>query len=208
MIDLYTWGTSNGRKASVMLEECGLSYRTIAVDIDNGQQHDPAFAAILPAGKIPAIVDHDAPRPDGSGPTVIFETGAILLHLAEKTQRFLPAAGPARTTCLQWFMFGLSTLGPSLQQLHYFNRRRGEPVQVAIDRYAAEAARLYSVLDSRLATSAHLGGSDYTIADIATYPWTARHEWQKVNLADYPNVHRWYEVVGARPAVKRGFAVP
>jgi GST-like protein len=208
MIDLYTWETSNGRKASVMLEECGLEYRVFAVDIDHGGQHDPAYRAILPAGKIPAIVDHDFLLADGSGPHLIFESGAILLYLANKVHRFLPADGGARSECMQWFMFGLSTLGPLLQQLHYFNRRGGEPVQVAVERYAGEAARLYGVLEQRLANVAYLGGSEYTIADIATYPWIARHEWQKITLADFPNVRRWYDTVGARAAVRRGFAVP
>lgn len=208
MIDLYTWETSNGRKASVMLEECGLDYRVVPVDIDRGEQQGPAYRDILPAGKIPAIVDHDATLPDGSGPLLVFETGAILLYLAAKAKCLLPTEGAAHSICLQWFMFGMSTLGPSLQQLHHFNRRGGDPVTVAVERYAGEAARLYRTLDRRLASVEYLAGDGYTVADIAVFPWIARHDWQRIDLAAYPHVRRWYTTIGRRPAVQRGLAVP
>ncbi len=208
MIDLYTWETSNGRKASVMLEECGLEYQVFPVDIGKGEQHDPNFLLINPDNKIPAIVDHDPPAGLGSRPHVVFESGAILLYLAEKTGRFVPNDPAARSLCLQWLMFGLSGFGPMLQQLHYFNRQTKEPVPFAIQRYSDEAARLYRVLNKRLGDVEYLAGAEYTIADIAAYPWVARYEWQKVDLADYPNVQRWYARIGGRPAVQRGFQVP
>lgn len=208
MIDLYTWETSNGRKASVMLEECGLPYRAIAVDIDHGEQHLPAWQDLLPAGRIPAMVDHDPLPADGPGPVHLFESGAILLYLAGRSGRFLPASGRARSECLQWFAFGLSTFGPLLQQLHWFNRRPGPPVEAAVDRYAAEARRLYGILERRLASSPWVGGAEYGIADIAAHPWVARHEWQRITLAAYPHVQRWFDTVAERPAVRRGYAVP
>jgi GST-like protein len=208
MIDLYTWETSNGRKASVMLEECGLAYRVFPVDIGKGAQHAPEYLQLNPDNKIPAIVDHDPPAGFGNKPHTVFESGAILLYLAEKTGRLIPEDPVARSLCLQWLMFGLSGFGPMLQQLHYFNRQTAQPVPFAIERYSNEAARLYQVLNKRLADAEYLAGAEYTIADIAAYPWVARYEWQKIDVAAYPNVQRWYAEIGKRPAVQRGFQVP
>jgi GST-like protein len=205
---LYTWDTSNGRKASVMLEETGLEYRVVPVDIGKRMQHDPAYVLINPTTKIPAIVDHNPPAGFGDKPHAVFETGAILLYLADKADRLMPKDPAARSLCLQWTMFALSGFGPTCQQLHYFNRIPTEPVPYTIKHYTAETERLYRVLDQRLQGSAYLAGSEYTIADIAAYPWVARYEWQKIDLADYPGVQRWYATISERPAVQRGFAVP
>jgi GST-like protein len=208
VIDLYTWGTSNGRKASVMLEETGLDYRVFPIDIDKNMQRQPDYVSINPTTKIPAIVDHDPPAGFGDGPHALFETGAILLYLADKADRLLPRDPAARSLCLQWMMFGLSGFGPTCQQLHFFNRIPKEPVPYAIAHYTAETERLYRVLDQRLQGSDYLAGSEYTIADIAAFPWVARYEWQKIDLAQYPGVLRWYAAISERPAVQRGFNVP
>jgi GST-like protein len=203
MISLHTWATPNGRKIAIMLEECALPYVVIPVDIGKGEQFLPEFLAVNPNGKIPAIVDDDA---DGS-PFRLFESGAILIYLAEKTRRFLPTAGRERHTVLQWLMFQMGGVGPMFGQAHHFLRFAPQPVPYAIDRYVQETARLYAVLDQRLGESEFLG-SDYSIADIATYPWVARHEWHQVNLDGFANVRRWFDVIGERPAVRRGMQVP
>ncbi len=200
MITLHTWATPNGRKVSIMLEECDLPYVVRKIDITRGEQFDPAFVAVNPNAKIPAIEDDE-------GPLTIFESGAILIYLAEKTGRFLPPAGALRYHALQWLMFQMGGVGPMFGQTHHFLRFAPEPVPYAIDRYRKETRRLYGVLDARLAAADYLAG-DYSVADIATYPWVARHEWQEIDLTDFSNVRRWYEVVGARPAVSRGMAVP
>lgn len=205
MIDLYTWSTPNGRKISIMLEECGLPYRVHTVDITRGEQFRPEFVAINPNSKIPAIVDDEGP--DGK-PITLFESGAILIYLAEKTGRFLPAAPRSRYETLQWLMFQMGAIGPMFGQAHHFLRFAPEPVPYAIERYTKEVRRLYGVLDRRLAEAPWLAANDYTIADIATYPWVARHEWQQVDLRDYPHVQDWFERIGQRPAVQRGMAVP
>ncbi|MFQ5785350.1 MAG: glutathione binding-like protein [Alphaproteobacteria bacterium] len=205
MIDLYTWSTPNGRKASIMLEELALAYRVFEIDITKGEQHDPEFLAISPNNKIPAIVDHDAP--DG-GSLSIFESGAILIYLAEKCDRFLPSAFRPRLAVLQWLMFQMGNVGPFFGQAHHFRRFAPEKVPYAIERYTNETRRLYSVMDKRLGETAYLAGDDYTIADIATFPWAARHSWQGVDLAEFPNVKRWYDAVWRRPAVKKGYDVP
>lgn len=202
MIDLYTWGTPNGRKVSIMLEETGLAYRVHAVDIGKGQQHEAAFLAINPNGKIPALVDDAGP---GGKAITVFESGAILVYLAEKTGAFLPAE--SRYEVLQWLMWQMGGFGPMLGQAHYFRRMAKEPVPLAIERYTNEAHRLYGVLDRRLGEAEYVAGC-YSIADMAIYPWASRHEWHAVDLAEYSNVKRWYEAVGARPAVVRGMAVP
>ena len=205
MIELYTWRTPNGRKVSVMLEECGLAYRVHKIDIGKDEQFAPAFLAISPNNKIPAIVDPEGP--DGR-PMSLFESGAILVYLAGKTGRFLPADVRGKYVALQWLMFQMGGIGPMFGQLHHFLRAAKEEVPYAIDRYTKEKDRLYGVLDKRLGEAAFLAGDDYTIADIATYPWVARHEWHKTDLAAFPNVKRWFDAISARPAVVRGMAVP
>lgn len=204
MINLYTWGTPNGRKVSIMLEECGLPYRVQPIDISRGEQFASAFVAINPNSKIPAIVDETGP--DGK-PMTLFESGAILLYLANRTGKFLPLDECRKYEALQWLMFQMGGVGPMFGQAHHFLRFASEPVPYAIKRYSAETARLYGVLDQRLGQSEFLAG-EYSIADMATFPWVARHEWHKINLADYPNVQRWHEAIAARPAVQRGMAVP
>jgi GST-like protein len=204
MITLYTWGTPNGRKVSIMLEECALRYRVKTIDITQGEQLGPEFVAINPNSKIPAIVDPDGP--DGK-PITLFESGAILLYLAGKTGRFLPTSDRGKYEALQWLMFQMGGVGPMFGQTHHFLRFAPAPLPYAIKRYSTETARLYGVLDQRLGEAAYLA-AEYSIADMATYPWVARHEWQKIDLADYPNVRRWHEAIGARPAVQRGMAVP
>ena len=204
MITLYTWGTPNGRKVSIMLEECGLPYRVNAIDITQGEQFAPEFVAINPNSKIPAIVDPEGP--DG-WPMTLFESGAILLYLAGKTGRFLPVCERGKYEATQWLMFQMGGVGPMFGQTHHFLRFAPEPLPYAIKRYRTETARLYGVLDKRLGEADFLAG-EYSIADMATFPWVARHEWQKIDLADYPNVQRWYATIAARPAVQRGMAVP
>jgi GST-like protein len=202
MIDLYTWGTPNGRKVSIMLEETGLPYRVHPIDISKGQQHEAAFQAINPNGKIPALVDDEGP---GGKPLTVFESGAMLIYLADKAGSFLPAE--VRYDVLQWLMWQMGGFGPMLGQAHYFRRMAKEQVPHAIERYTNEARRLYGVLDKRLAEVDYVAGP-YSIADMAIYPWVARHEWHAVELADFPNVKRWYDAVGVRPAVVKGMAVP
>lgn len=204
MITLYTWGTPNGRKISIMLEECALPYRVQPVDITQGDQFSPEFIAINPNAKIPAIVDNQGP--DGETLT-LFESGAILVYLAAKSGNFLPASEHGKYEALQWLMFQMGGIGPMFGQTHHFLRAAKEWIPYAIKRYGGETARLYGVLDERLGQAEFLA-SEYSIADIATFPWVARHEWHKTKLADYPNVRRWYEAIAARPAVQRGMAVP
>ena len=204
MIELYTWSTPNGRKLSVMLEECGLPYRVHKVDIGKGDQFKPEFLAINPNNRIPAIVD---PRgPDGK-PFQLFESGAILVYLSGKTGRFLPQSVRAKYVALQWLMFQMGGVGPMFGQAHHFLRAAKEQVPYGIKRYSDETRRLYGVLEARLGQAAFLA-EEYSIADIATYPWVARHEWHKVDLNDFPGVKRWYHTIAARPAVARGMAVP
>lgn len=205
MIDLYTWSTPNGRKASITLEETGLPYNVHAVDINKGEQFTPEYVAICPNSKIPAIVDSDGP---GGGAFALFESGAILIYLAEKAGRFLPPEPRARYATLQWLMFQMGGVGPFFGQAHHFMRFAKEQVPYAIERYGKETRRLYAVMDRQLAANAYLAGADYSIADIATYPWVARFEFHRVNLAEFPNVKRWFDAIGARPAVRRGMAVP
>jgi GSH-dependent disulfide-bond oxidoreductase len=204
MIELYTWTTPNGRKVSIMLEETGLPYNVHPVDISKGEQFRPDFVAINPNSKIPAIIDSDGP---GGAPLAVFESGAILIYLAEKTGKLLPRDPVARMAALQWLMFQMGGVGPMFGQAHHFLRAAPEPVPYGIERYTKETRRLYGVLDRRLGEAAYLAG-EYSIADIATFPWVARHEWHKVELAEFPNVARWYAAIGARPAVARGMRVP
>jgi GST-like protein len=204
MIALYTWSTPNGRKVSILLEELGLAYRVHPVDIGKGEQFRPDYLKINPNGKIPAIVDPEGP--DGR-PVAMMESGAILLYLAEKTGRLLPQSARGRCEVLQWLMFQMGGVGPFFGQVHHFLRAAKEPVPYAIERYVRETRRLYGVLDARLSERDYLAG-DYSIADIATYPWVARYEWHKTDLGDFPNVKRWFEAISARPAVQRGMNVP
>jgi GSH-dependent disulfide-bond oxidoreductase len=204
LIDLYTWSTPNGRKVSIMLEEVALPYKVHAVDIGKGHQFEANFVAVSPNSKIPAIVDSDGP--DGT-PYSLFESGAILLYLSDKTGRFLPQMKTQRFEAIQWLMFQMGGVGPMFGQVHHFLRAAPEPVPYAIERYSKETRRLYGVLDKRLAGRDWLT-SEYSVADIATYPWVARHEWHKVDLADFPNVKRWFDVISARPAVQQGMTVP
>ena len=204
MIELHTWTTPNGRKVSVMLEECGLPYTVHKVNIGQNEQFKPEFLAISPNNRIPAIVDSDGP--DGK-PIHLFESGAILVYLAGKTGKFLPTSTKGKYEALQWLMWQMGGVGPMFGQAHHFLRAAPEQVPYGIKRYTDEAKRLYGVLDRRLAEAAYMAG-EYSIADIATYPWIARHEWHKVDLAEFPNVKRWYDTIGRRPAVVRGMAVP
>jgi GST-like protein len=204
MIELYTWSTPNGRKVSMMLEECGLAYNVHKIDIGAGDQFKPGYMAINANSKIPSIIDSEGP--DGKSITMM-ESGAILVYLAGKTGRFLPDSVRGKYKALEWLMFQMGGVGPMFGQVHHFLRSAKEPVPYAIERYTKEKDRLYGVLDKRLGEAGYLAG-EYSIADIAAYPWVARYEWHKTNLADFPSVKRWFDAISARPAVKRGMAVP
>jgi GST-like protein len=203
LIDLYSWPTPNGHKIHIMLEECGLPYNVHAVDIGAGDQFDPEFLKISPNNKIPAIVDSDGP--DGK-PISLFESGAILIYLAAKTGRLLPADVRDKYVVLQWLMFQMGGVGPMLGQAHHFRLYAPQKIDYAIDRYTNEAKRLYGVMDRRLAEVPYFAG-EYSIADIAVFPWTSAPERQGVDPADYPNFQRWRDAVAARPAVQRGVRV-
>ena len=205
MIDLYTWPTPNGHKIHIMLEECKLPYRVHPINIGAGDQFQPDFLKISPNNKIPALVDSEGP--DGK-PISLFESGAILVYLAAKTGQFMPKSDRAKYEVLQWLMFQMGGVGPMFGQVHHFLRAAKEPVPYAIERYVSETRRLYGVLDAHLAKHEWLAGGEYTIAEMATYPWVARHEWHKTDLNDFPNVKRWYDRISARPAVQRGMAIP
>ncbi|MDE0096287.1 MAG: glutathione S-transferase N-terminal domain-containing protein [Gammaproteobacteria bacterium] len=198
MIDLYTWTTPNGRKVSIMLEEVGLPYTVHGVDITADEQFDPGFLAISPNNKIPAIVDHEAGRS-------LFESGAILIYLAEKTGMLMPAEN--RWEILEWLMFQMGGFGPMLGQAHHFVHFNPEASGYARNRYEEEADRLYSVLDERLEDRRFVAG-DYSIADIALWPWASRWEWQGIDMDEFENVKRWYLDIAARPAVQKGYHVP
>jgi GST-like protein len=204
VIDLYTWPTPNGHKIHIMLEETGLPYRAVPVDIGAGDQFGPDFLEISPNNKIPAVVDPDGP--DGA-PIHLFESGVILIYLAEKSGRFLPAAPRARYDTLQWLMFQMGNVGPMLGQAHHFRYYAPQKIPYAYERYTNEAKRLYGVLDRRLETVPYVAGDDYTIADMAIFPWLRSHERQGIDLADYPSVRRWFDAIAARPAVGRALEV-
>ena len=204
MIDLYTWSTPNGRKVSIMLEETGLDYRVKPVNIGQGEQFAPEFLKISPNNRIPAIVDHAGPKGQAFA---LFESGAILLYLAYKSGKLLPGDPAQQFKVMQWLMFQMGGIGPMLGQAHHFLRAAPQPVPYAIERYTQETRRLYKVLDHQLEDQEFIAG-DYSIADIATYPWIARHEWHQVALADFPSVQRWFVGMGARPAVQKGMAQP
>ena len=204
MIDLYTWTTPNGRKVSIMLEETGLPYRVHPIDIGKGEQFTAEFLAINPNNRIPAIVDQEGP--DGRA-FKLFESGAILLYLSWKTGRFLPRKPAQQFEAIQWLMFQMGGVGPMFGQVHHFLRSAPEPVPYAIERYTRETRRLYKVLDGHLAGRDWLG-AEYSVADIATYPWVARYEWHKVDLNEFPSVKHWFDRIGARPAVQTGMKIP
>jgi GSH-dependent disulfide-bond oxidoreductase len=201
MIDLHYWPTPNGWKIAIMLEEVGLPYRIAPVSIVRGEQFKPDFLKISPNNRIPAIVDNDPP---GGGPPIsLFESGAILLYLAEKTGKFFPKDLRARYEVTQWLVWQVAGLGPMLGQTHHFRNFAPEKIPYAINRYVNEANRLYGVLDKRLEGRDYLAG-DYSIADIACFPWTILHEHQGQSFDEFPNVKRWFEKIEARPAVQRG----
>lgn len=202
-IELYYWPTPNGHKITIFMEEAGLPYQVHPVDIGNGDQFKPDFLKLSPNNKMPVIVDPDGP--DGK-PLAIFESGAILMYLAEKTGKYLPASIRERYQVIEWLMFQMAGLGPMLGQAHHFRGYAPEKLPYAIERYTKEASRLYGVLDRRLAGQDYVAG-EYSIADMAIYPWIISHERQGQNLADFPYLKRWFERVGARAAVQRGIAV-
>ena len=200
MIDLYTWTTPNGRKASIMLEETGLPYTAHAVDITAGEQFEPEFLKISPNNKIPAIVDHE-------NGVAMMQSGAILLYLAEKAGMLMPKEGRTSWQLMEWLMWQMGDLGPMLGQVHHFLKFNKGKSAYAEERYFKEAQRLYGVLDRRLADHEYLV-DEYSVADIATWPWISRFEWQTIDLDDYPNVKRWYLAIASRPAVQKGYHVP
>jgi GST-like protein len=200
MIDLYTWGTPNGRKVSIALEELSLPYRAVPINITEDEQFGPEFLAVAPNNKIPAIVDHDAG-------IRMMESGAILFYLAEKTGRLLPAEAPERYAVMEWLMWQMGGPGPMLGQVHHFVHFNPGKAPYAEERFTNEAQRLYRVLDERLNAREFVAGA-YSIADIAIWPWISRFEWQRIDLAAYPNVKRWYQAIADRPAVQKGYHVP
>ena len=202
MIDLHTWTTPNGRKVSIMLEECGLPYRVHPVNIGKDEQFKPDFLAISPNNRIPAIVDSEGP---GGKPLPLFESGAILIYLADKTGQFFPEKNKYKI--LQWLMWQMGGVGPMFGQAHHFIRAKKDEIPYGTERYVTEAKRLYGVADRHLASHEYFA-NEYSIADIAIYPWTARHEWHRVDLAAFPHVKRWYDAIGKRPAVVKGMNVP
>jgi GST-like protein len=204
MIEVYSWATPNGHKVHVMLEECALPYRVVAVDIGAGDQFKPEFLAISPNNKIPAIVDPDGP--DGK-PISLFESGAILLYLAGKSGRFLPADTRGKYNVLQWLMFQMGSVGPMLGQAHHFRVYAPEKIAYAIDRYTNEARRLYRVMNDQLARSRYIAGPDYTIADIAIFPWLRSWKNQGIEWSEFPHLKGWFDEIAARPAVMRGVEV-
>jgi GST-like protein len=204
MIDLYFWTTPNGYKVTILLEELELPYNVIPVHIGKGEQFKSEFLKISPNNKIPALVDHDGP---GGLPIAVFESGAIMMYLAEKSGwRFMPTDMRQRYDVMQWLMFQMGSVGPMLGQAHHFRRYAPEQIPYAVERYTNEARRIYRVIDKRLGEAPYLAG-DYSIADMATYPWLRPHKWQGQDLADFPNLSRWYADMRARPAVQRGLAV-
>jgi len=204
MIDFYYWPTPNGWKISIMLEECGLPYRVIPVDIGKGDQFKPEFLAITPNHRIPAIVDPDGP---GGKTLTLFESGAILIYLAEKTGKLMPSDPQARYHALQWLMFQMGGVGPMFGQYNHFAAYAPEKLPYAIERYGNEVKRLHRVLDKRLSESEYLAGPEYGMADIATFPWVRNPQRRGIELSEYPSVKRWHDAIAARPAVQRGVEV-
>jgi GST-like protein len=204
MIEVFSWATPNGHKVHIMLEECGLPYRAIPVDIGAGDQFKPEFLKISPNNKIPAITDPDGP---GGKPISLFESGAILVYLAGKTGRFMPASDHGKYEVLQWLMFQMGSVGPMLGQAHHFRMYAPDKIEYAVNRYTNEARRIYGVIDRRLSQSAWLGGSEYSIADIATFPWLRSWQNQGIVLSEYPHLQAWFDKIAERPAVQRGVKV-
>jgi GSH-dependent disulfide-bond oxidoreductase len=204
MIEVYSWATPNGHKVHIMLEECGLPYRVHAVDIGAGDQFKPEFLAISPNNKIPAIIDPDGPE---GQPLSLFESGAILLYLAGKTGRFLPTSIRGKYEVLQWLMFQMGGVGPMLGQTHHFRIYAPEKLEYPIHRYTNEARRLYGVMNRQLARHKYIAGSEYSIADIAIFPWLRSWRNQGIDWTDYPHLKGWFDEIGARPAVQRGVEV-
>jgi len=205
MIQLYFWSTPNAYKVSILLEELAMPYGVVPVHIGKGEQFDPAFLAISPNNKIPAIVDPNGPT---GAPVSLFESGAIMIYLAEKVSSDLyPVEAMRRYSVLQWLMFQMGGVGPMLGQAHHFRKYAPKPIDYAIERYTNEARRIYSVLDRRLEQNEYLAGSDYSLADIATYPWLRPYKWQGQDLSEWPHLQRWFSSVRARPAVQRGLGV-
>ena len=204
MIDLYSWATPNGHKVHILLEETGLPYRVHGVNIRTGEQFEPGFLKISPNNRIPAIVDHDGPE---GKPLSLFESGAILIYLAAKSGRFLPAGLHDRYTCLQWLMWQMGGVGPMFGQANHFRAYAQEKIGYAIDRYTKESNRLTGILEKQLAAGAYVCGPEYTIADMAIFPWMRGSERRGVELAEYPNVQRWMGAINARPAVERALKV-
>ena len=201
MIDLYTWQTPNGRKASIGLEEFGLDYETHAINIGKDEQFAPEFLKISPNNKIPAIVDRDTG-------TAMMESGAILLYLADKTGRLMPGDEKGRWKVTEWLMMQMGSVGPMLGQTHHFARFNSGKAPYAEERFLNETKRIYGVLNKRLGETEYLAGEDYSIADIATWPWISRYEWHRIDWADFPDLKRWYVAIADRPAVQRGYDVP
>jgi GSH-dependent disulfide-bond oxidoreductase len=204
MIDLYTWPTPNSHKVTIMLEECKLAYAVHAIDIGAGDQMKPDFLKISPNNKIPAIIDHDGP---GGKPYSLFESGAILLYLAGKTGKFLGKTDRAKFDTLQWLMFQMGGLGPMLGQTHHFRIYAPEKIEYAVNRYTNEAKRLYGVVEKRLSSNAFIAGKEYTVADMAIWPWLRSWQNQGVEISDYPALKAWFEKIEVRPAVKRAVTV-
>ncbi len=204
MMDVWTWPTPNGHKVHIALEELGLPYRVIPVNIGAGDQFKPDFLAITPNHRIPAIVDPDGP---GGEVVTLFESGAILIYLAEKTGRLMPRDLQGRLTCLQWLMFQMGGIGPMFGQYNHFAAYAPEKLPYAIERYGNEVQRLHHVLDKRLQQAEFLAGPEYSIADVATFPWVRNPDRRGINLADYPAVRRWHDAIASRPAVQRGVEV-
>jgi GSH-dependent disulfide-bond oxidoreductase len=203
MIDVYYWPTPNGKKVTIFLEETGTPYKVVPINIRKGEQFEPAFLKISPNNRMPAIVDHDGP---GGKPYALFESGAILLYLAEKTGKFMPAEMRARYDVVQWLMFQMASVGPMMGQAGHFMHAAPEKLPYAIERYTNESRRLFGVIDKRLGEASFVAG-DYSIADMAIYPWVVNVEREPEQLATRPHLKRWLEAMGARPAVKRGMAV-
>lgn len=201
MIDLYTWSTPNGRKISIMLEELGLEYTVKPINIIKDEQFSDSFLKISPNNKIPAIIDHD-------NDTTLMESGAILLYLANKYKKFLPHSIDDRNKCIEWLFFQAASQGPMLGQAHHFLKFNKGKSEYAENRYKKEAERLYEVMDKRLSVSDYLGGNEYSIADISSWPWVARFDWHQIEITKFQNVSRWYKQISQRSAVLKGYDIP
>lgn len=203
MYDIYNWPTSNGRKINIMVEELGVEYKIHPIAIGKDDQFTPEFTKLNPNQKIPAIIDQDGP---GGKPYTLFESGAILMYMAEKHGKFMPTEMAARYETIQWLMFQMGGVGPMFGQTHHFRRAAKEKVPYGIERYTKETRRLWGVMNDRLDGRDWLANNEYSIADIAVFPWTMRYEWQGIELDEFPNMKRWYEAMEARPGVQRGLA--